>query len=442
MRPAIAKRKIQPLLPPEAVVQGRRRDIGLGGAQLVSLADARDKAFTLRKVARSGGDPVAEKAQPRVPTFAEAARSAHTEHVAAWRSTKHAAQWISTLHRYAFPSIGARRVDQIETPDVLKVLSSIWLSKPETARRVKQRIGTVLDWAKAAGFRAGENPVHGVAKGLPRQPERKRHHATLPFTEVPSFVRKLRASDAGEPTKLAFEFLILTAARTKEALEAQWSELKNEVWTVPPERMKAKREHRVPLAPRCLQILRRAKELSDGSAHVFPGNSVGKPLSNMVFLMTLRRMGSFASAYGGNRDLAVECVIEGDAVAQAIRALMARRQAWTGTATDLLRDLSNAVDDRTHNDKRWPKDPKALSGRLRRAATFLRNFGIEITFDRVGRERTRTVNIRVQPGPDNDGIEASAASAASAAPRKARPTRGLVTTSLWTLGNDADALKD
>ena len=152
--------------------------------------------------------------------------------------------------------------------------------------------------------------------------------------------------------------------------------------------------------------------------------------------------GSFASAYGGNRDLAVECVIEGDAVAQAIRALMARRQAWTGTATDLLRDLSNAVDDRTHNDKRWPKDPKALSGRLRRAATFLRNFGIEITFDRVGRERTRTVNIRVQPGPDNDGIEASAASAASAAPRKARPTRGLITTSLWTLGNDADAFKD
>ena len=134
------------------VVQGRRRDIGLGGAQLVSLAEAREKAFTLRKVARGGGDPVAEKARPKVPTFAEAARSAHTEHVAAWRNTKHAAQWISTLQRYAFPGIGARRVDQIETPDVLKVLSPIWLSNPETARRVKQRIGTVLDRLPPRGF--------------------------------------------------------------------------------------------------------------------------------------------------------------------------------------------------------------------------------------------------------------------------------------------------
>ena len=155
------------------VVQGRRRDIGLGGAQLVSLADAREKAFTLRKVARGGGDPVAEKARTLVPTFAQAAHSAHTEHVAAWRNKKHAAQWISTLRKYAFPSIGARRVDQIETPDVLKVLSPIWLSKPETARRVKQRIGTVLDWAKAAGFRTGENAVNGVAKGLPKQPDRR-----------------------------------------------------------------------------------------------------------------------------------------------------------------------------------------------------------------------------------------------------------------------------
>ena len=280
------------------VVQGRRRDIGLGGAQLVSLAEAREKAFTLRKVARGGGDPVAEKARPKVPTFAEAARSAHTEHVAAWRNTKHAAQWISTLRRYAFPGIGARRVDQIETPDVLKVLSPIWLSKPETARRVKQRIGTVLDWAKAAGFRTGENPVNGVAKGLPKQPDRKKHHATLPYGEVRSFVLGLRASDSSEPTKLAFEFLILTAARTKEVIQARWSEVKDGVWTLPPERMKAKREHRVPLSPRCLAILRRAKELSDGSPYVFCGHSAGRPLSNMVFLMALRRMGVDVTAHG------------------------------------------------------------------------------------------------------------------------------------------------
>jgi integrase len=280
------------------VVQGRRRDIGLGGAQLVSLAEAREKALNLRKVARAGGDPVAEKARTLVPTFAQAAQSAHTEHVAAWRNKKHAAQWISTLRRYAFPGIGTRRVDQIETRDVLKVLSPIWLTKPETAKRVKQRIGTVLDWAKAAGFRAGENPVNGVAKGLPKQPDQKKHHAALPYGEVPSFIRDLRANDGTDPTKFAFEFLILTAARTKEVLLARWSEVKDGVWTLPRERMKAKREHRVPLSPRCLAVLRRAKELSDGSEYVFSGRSAGKPLSNTVFLMALRRMGIQVTAHG------------------------------------------------------------------------------------------------------------------------------------------------
>jgi integrase len=280
------------------VVQGRRRDLGLGGAQLVSLSEARERALELRKVARAGGDPVADKTRPFVPTFEEAARTAHQEHVPAWKNGKHAAQWLNTLAEYAFPTIGNRRVNEIETPEVLKVLSPIWLSKPETARRVKQRMGTVFDWSKAAGYRSGDNPVLGVAKGLPRQPERTKHHATLPFEELPGFVRKLRASDAGESTKLAFEFLILTATRTSEVLEARWSEIDGRVWTIPAERMKAKREHKVPLSPRCLQILRGAKELSDGGPYVFPGNSQGKPLSNMVFLMTLRRMDLPITAHG------------------------------------------------------------------------------------------------------------------------------------------------
>ena len=233
------------------IVQGRRRDIGLGGAQLNSLAEAREKAFQLRKVARAGGDPVAEKARAGVPTFAEAAGLALMEHAAAWKNQKHAAQWICTLREYAFPRIGARRVDQIETPDVLKVLSPIWLTKPETARRVKQRIATVLDWAKAAGYCAGENSVNGVAKGLPKQPDRKKkHHSSLPYADVPSFIRDLRKSESiTEPTKLAFEFLILTAARTKEVLQAPWTEVNHDVWTLPADRMKTKREHRVPLAP-------------------------------------------------------------------------------------------------------------------------------------------------------------------------------------------------
>lgn len=258
------------------MAKGRRRDIGLGGIQLVSLAEAREKASALRRTARAGGDPIFEKrARTAVPTFAEAAQLVHKEHAASWKNKKHADQWFNTLSKYAFPNIGNRGVDQIDTPDVLKILSPIWLTKGETARRVKQRIGTVLDWAKAAGFRAGENPVDGVSKGLPKQPDRKKHHAALPFEEIPSFSQRLRASDNTEPSKLAFEFLILTATRTDEVLGLPWSEIAGDVWTIPKERTKPKREHRVPLGPRCLEILRRAGELSDGSDYVFPGQSRG-----------------------------------------------------------------------------------------------------------------------------------------------------------------------
>ena len=186
------------------------------------------------------------RAQMVVPTFADAAQQVHALHKCAWKNKKHAAQWINTLRDYAFPIIGDRRVDHIDTPEVLRVLAPIWLSKPETARRVRQRIGTILDWAKAAGFRVEGNPVHGAAKGLPRQPDRKRHHRAMPYTEVPAFVSRLRESDLSEAARLAFEFLILTAARTSEVLLARWSEIDLDaaLWTIPGERMKANREHR------------------------------------------------------------------------------------------------------------------------------------------------------------------------------------------------------
>jgi integrase len=284
------------------VVQGKRRDMGLGGLSLVTLAEAREKAIAYRKLAREGSDPLAERrrAQAVVPTFAEAAERVHSEHKASWKSGKHADQWINTLRQYAFPMLGGRRVDQIETPHVLSALSPIWLTKPETARRVRQRIGTVLDWAKAAGFRAGDNPVGGVAKGLPKQGDRNEHHAALPYAEVPTFVVRLRASDSGEVVRLAFEFLILTASRTGEVLGAQWDEisLAEKVWTVPADRMKAGRQHRVPLSSHALDILARAEELRGGSDHAFPGRSGTKPLSNIVFLMTIRRMGLNITAHG------------------------------------------------------------------------------------------------------------------------------------------------
>ncbi len=276
------------------VVHSRRCDIGLGGLQLVSLAEARENALRYRKIAREGGDPLIEKrrAQMVVPTFADAAQQVHALHKRAWKNKKHAAQWINTLRDYAFPIIGDRRVNHIDTPEVLRVLAPIWLSKPETARRVRQRIGTILDWAKAAGFRVEGNPVHGAAKGLPRQPDRKRHHRAMPYTEVPAFVSRLRESDLSEAARLAFEFLILTAARTSEVLLARWSEIDLDaaLWTIPGERMKANREHRVPISKRAIEILERARELSSDGPFVFAGRSPSRPLSNMVFLMALRRM--------------------------------------------------------------------------------------------------------------------------------------------------------
>src|SRR5215218_7675851 len=164
------------------LVHGKRRDMGLGGLSLVTLAEAREKALTCRKLAREGGDPFAERRKARavVPTFAQAADKVHAEHKASWKNPKHAAQWLTTLKSYAIPVIGDRRVDQIGTPDILNVLSPIWLTKPETGRRVRQRIGTVLDWAKAAGHRNGDNPVDGVLRGLPKQTDRDQHHAALP----------------------------------------------------------------------------------------------------------------------------------------------------------------------------------------------------------------------------------------------------------------------
>jgi integrase len=284
------------------VVRGKRCDIGLGGLRAVTLAEAREQARKYRAMARNDEDPLAEKRRTRkvVPTFRVAAETVHKEHAKAWKNAKHGDQWISTLKAYAYPAFGDRRVDQIDTPEILKALSPIWLTRQETARRVRQRIGTVLDWAKAAGFRAGSNPVEEISKALPRQSDRKEHHAALPYAEVPAFVQNLQGDDAGTIANLAFEFLILTAARTGEVLEAKWSEIDFEqaAWTIPAGRMKAGREHRVPLAPRSVELLKQAKLLAAGSDFVFPGRSGKKPMSNMVLLMTMRRLKSDATVHG------------------------------------------------------------------------------------------------------------------------------------------------
>ncbi|QCO04229.1 tyrosine-type recombinase/integrase [Azospirillum argentinense] len=289
------------------VIQGKRRDIGLGSATLVTLSEARDVAYGMRKVARAGGDPLADRRAARrvVPTFEEAARSCHGEHKDGWKNDKHAAQWLSTLETYVFPLLGPLKMDVIGTPEVRDVLLPIWLEKPETARRVRQRIGTVLDWAATKGYREGENPVRSVTKGLPKQKDDAEHFTALPYVEVPAFLSRLRETNqTGPVVKLAMEFLILTAVRSGEMRNARWSEIDVEakLWTIPGPRMKAGKPHVVPLAPRAVAILKAARGLArkpdDPDALVFEGSKAGKPMSDMTLTMLLRRLEMKATAHG------------------------------------------------------------------------------------------------------------------------------------------------
>ena len=277
-------------------INGKRRDIGLGGLSVTSLAEARDEAVRLRKIARNSGDPLAERRRERTmtPIFSVVAHEYHASLVPTFRNPKHAAQWITTLETYACPTMGNLPIDKIESKEILTALSPFWSEKPETARRVKQRLKAVFDYAKAKGWRSGDNPVDGLAKVLPKHNGKtKEHFSALPWSQVPDFIHSLRESTAYRSILLAFEFLILTASRTGEVIGATWNEIDFDgaTWTVPAERMKAKVEHRVPLVPRCVEILRAAKQIADGGEFVFPGRSHDKPLSNMAFLMTLRRMG-------------------------------------------------------------------------------------------------------------------------------------------------------
>ena len=283
-------------------VRGRRRDIGLGSALLVSLAAARDLAIDMRRLARDGGDPIAERRRRRTiaPTFKEAAAKVHAETVASWKNERHAASWRTSLETYAVPIIGHHPVDQIETSDIQRVLAPIWLTKSETARRVRQRMHAVFDWARVAYGLQLTNPVDGVERGLPKQSDRGDHLAAMPYAQVPAFVAKLRDRADATVGLLAFEFLILTACRTNEVLGAVWEEidLATATWTIPARRMKAGAIHIVPLSRRAQTLLAKLRPGSGGGGLVFPGQKDGKPLSNMVFLMALRRMELNVTAHG------------------------------------------------------------------------------------------------------------------------------------------------
>jgi integrase len=279
--------------------------MGMGPLAIYCLQEARAKALDARRLRHEGIDPIETRKDERLRarleaakaiTFKECADTYIKAHRAGWRNGKHAAQWQATLATYAEPLIGTLPVQAIDTALVLKVLEPIWTTKPETAGRVRGRIEAVLDWAKVREYRQGENPARWrghLDKLLPaRGKVRKvKHHAALPYAELPGFLVALREQEG--IAARALEFTILTAARTGEAIFARWSEidLLDKVWTVSAARMKAGREHRVPLSARALGILDEMqvhRHADDG--FVFPGGKPGKPLSNMAFLMLLRRM--------------------------------------------------------------------------------------------------------------------------------------------------------
>jgi integrase len=285
--------------------RGKGREMGLGSLAAVSLSEARIKAGECRRLRQEGIDPIeARKAHreqavldtAKTVTFKEAAATYIASHQAGWRNAKHAAQWTSTLTTYADPFIGALSIQAIDTALVLKVLEPIWKTKPETASRVRGRIEAILDWAKVRGLRQGENPARWrghLNHLLPPTSKVRRvnHHAALAYAALPDFISQLRAQDG--VAARALEFTILTAACTGETIGAVWNEvnLSEKIWTVPAERMKAVREHRVPLSARALAILSGPKGADDShSGFIFPGGKAAKPLSNMAMTEVLRRM--------------------------------------------------------------------------------------------------------------------------------------------------------
>jgi integrase len=281
-------------------VAGKRRDFGLGSLDKVPLATAREKRDVIRQQFAAGVDPVLERKKAAgVPTFQKAAEQLHKERLKGWSNGKHREQWIATLRTYAFPKMGAVAVDEVERGHILDVLTPIWLEKPETARRVKQRIGAVLDWAFGKGWREAEAPMRALAKALPKNDAGAGHFTALPYADVPGFMASLRQREG--MGALALEALILTAARSGEIRLATWAEidLGKGLWSIPAARMKRKRAHVVPLSPAALAAFERAKALrADDAELVFPGQSPKKPMSDATLAAVLKRMSVDAVPHG------------------------------------------------------------------------------------------------------------------------------------------------
>jgi integrase len=267
-----------------------RTDFGLGGADIVTINQARERALEYRRMAKQGLNPRFNAAR-EIPTFEEVAQQVHIDRMPTWKNAKHGQQWINTLRDYAFPKIGRMPIDSIDQPEVMMCLAPIWAEKHETAKRLAQRIKVVLDVARSKGFRSGENPVTLVkeAQVLPKVKVKVKHHKAMAWQDVPAFYAELMSRNAMAAN--ALRFTCLTGSRTTEVLKMRWEEIDFDagVWTCPEERMKTGELHRVPLTSQMLEIIEPLKALK--SDFVFEGQKRNHPLSNMAMLMLLRRMG-------------------------------------------------------------------------------------------------------------------------------------------------------
>ena len=275
---------------------GRQTNTGLGAYPLVTLAEARALALQNARDMKRGINPMTGG----IPTFADAAERVINLHEPTWKHGARSAKiWRSSLREYAYPRLADRKVDTITPADIMAVLTPIWTTKAETAKRVRQRIGAIMKWSIATGYRADNPAGDAISAAMPKNAVKKKHHRSLPYAEVPAGIRTIRETGAHISTRLAFEFLVLTAARSGEVRSATWDEIDfdSATWTVPGERMKSGREHRVPLSHRALAILRESVDHADGSGLVFP-SSRGKVISDATVSKLIRENGIDAVPHG------------------------------------------------------------------------------------------------------------------------------------------------
>lgn len=328
-------------------VNGKRRDIGLGSFEFVSLAEARRVAFDNRMAARTGKNPVADRS---IPTFGKAMESVIALHRDTWKGEGSEKQWRGELTKYALPVLGEARVDRIQTADVLAVILPNWTERTSTMERVRGRMKMIFDWCIASGFRADNPAGEAVTAILPRCKAAPVHRKALHHAEAGKAIEAVKASNAGEAVKLALELIILTACRSGEVTGARWTEIdmENATWTIPAARMKKNAVHRVPLSGRAVEILAEARRHEDASGLVFP-SPTGKPLASAILSRTVKGLGLDATVHGFRSTFADWCAECTEADRETVETALAHKNPNATEAAyrrtdrlDARRDLMQA----------------------------------------------------------------------------------------------------